>query len=576
MTATVIGNILEPISEKLTFNVMICEDNCTGTGTGWDQSNYLSGTAGYEDNPYYNQPAKIVGYHHMKVVRAFLGGAWGVEGEFANAVKVGDSYQHVFTYKLPDDWKIDDIFTVGVISVNDGTNKEFLNSCYGINGPPREPVASITSSVEETGEAVSGGTVTRPFTLKNLAATEDTYNVTVTKSDNTPSDWTVSSSVNSIKLAPGAEGNFDVSIKIGTTKGFGAADVLISSATDQTAPKAKSRVGAVSADIEYFEVINTGELPYSLETYLSNPTDYIKVKAMDIASFYDKLPNLKTVIWNTGEKDMIKAEDESTILGLIDNGVNILFIGYSVTKGLNNANILSELGMEYFGYSDEGYYSGAKPPYVAMLSGVENDIFTSQWFESGFGIMRNAQYLHAFKITDNENVHPSMTLKYEQTIKWEDAEGNKYSEDVGDNSAIVSAWLYKGNSKIMIIGLHPNDLLSDLVLEEFMVKPLEWFDGTLSADDNFVSNSDMKLNILPNPIETSAEIYFELNENIPQFASLSIYNSIGQEVALLHSGNVNTGRNFLSYKPDLLPNGAYFLVLKSNNKMLSIPLIINK
>lgn len=60
------------VTEVLNIGVYIVEDSVSGTGSAYDQSNYLAGRAGYESNPFYKLPGKIVGYKHNHVLRRTL------------------------------------------------------------------------------------------------------------------------------------------------------------------------------------------------------------------------------------------------------------------------------------------------------------------------------------------------------------------------------------------------------------------------------------------------------------------------------------------------------------------------
>jgi len=137
--ATVFCTMLETVNLTLKFNVYVLEDSVSGEGTGWDQSNYLSGREGYEDNPYYNLPSKIVGYQHMKVVRAMLGGSWGA-GDIPNPAQAGEIYTHDFIFDIPEGLKLEHLHFIGFVQVDEANNKEILNSAIGIEGEPEMQV----------------------------------------------------------------------------------------------------------------------------------------------------------------------------------------------------------------------------------------------------------------------------------------------------------------------------------------------------------------------------------------------------------------------------------------------------
>ncbi|NIA04141.1 MAG: Omp28-related outer membrane protein, partial [Nitrospiraceae bacterium] len=194
LTATIVATPLESISGNLTFNVLICEDSVSGKGKGWDQHNYLSGLSGYEDNPYYNEPSVIVGYEHVKVVRAFLGGPFGLSGELAETpYNIGTPYTHEFTTTLPENWDINHIFLVGLIAKSPEDGYEIMNSCYGIKGAPRDPIMTLSSTNPDENSAViaTGSSFAKNYTLENIDSLEHTFSIELNISDRTPSDWTV-------------------------------------------------------------------------------------------------------------------------------------------------------------------------------------------------------------------------------------------------------------------------------------------------------------------------------------------------------------------------------------------------
>ncbi len=124
ITITVRATVLKNDSRQLAFNAMILEDNCTGTGSQWDQKNFLSGNPSFVGHPYYDQPATIVGYKHMKVVRKILGGVLGSTEKFPATVTAGQEYTQVFTFKKDASWNVDNLYGIGFVQayVTQGTS----------------------------------------------------------------------------------------------------------------------------------------------------------------------------------------------------------------------------------------------------------------------------------------------------------------------------------------------------------------------------------------------------------------------------------------------------------------------
>lgn len=126
--ATFYGNLT---NTDIRLSAIVIEDSVTGSGSGYDQENYLSGRSGYESNPYYNEPSTITGYNHMKVVRAYLGGVWGESGIVTSSVTDQQAFTKTFTFDV-DTTEID-INNVRVVFVaqdynSDETKRNILNA----------------------------------------------------------------------------------------------------------------------------------------------------------------------------------------------------------------------------------------------------------------------------------------------------------------------------------------------------------------------------------------------------------------------------------------------------------------
>ncbi len=570
LKGTVSATILETISKKLSFNMMICEDSVSGIGTGWDQSNYLSKRPGYEDNPYYNLPSKIVGYQHMKVVRKFLGGPWGVEGSFANGVEVGQTYTHEFSFTLPPNWDIDHIWTVGVVSVNEPDDKSYVNACYGTMGPPPEPVVEIVSDSKQTALVKTGDNITKTFTIKNISDQQDIFNINANTSDNFPKNWSFNLSTNQITLDPDQEGSFDVNATIGDDIGLGTIDLTISSTNSTKAPKGKVMVSLVSSNIENLEIINTSDSNHSVLKFIPDNSTYFQINDNDFNNIYDILSNVHNIIWNTGENSKILPVYSNAITTLIDKGANIYFIGYNVAIDLNKADILENLGIKYQGYSDEGYSEGLSAPYLATLIGIENDIFSNDFFNNKLPTFRNSKYYYTMEITDKTNAHPYIVFYNDQEIYYEDDDGNIQTKSVAGNDAAVGVYLVKNNSKIFIVGILPSDIWKASNKEKLFDKPIQWFNGILDTPNEDLEKS---LSVIPNPVDYHCNIYYKSKQTFN--SKISIINIIGEEI-ITFNHLITNGLNVIPVNTSNLSNGTYFITIKNGNLTKMKPILINK
>lgn len=113
ITATVTADFVDYAAGDMRFVMMITEDNVTGTGTGYDQANYLNSTAGH---PFEGAGDPIVGYNHRHVLRANEPGVFGNAGVIPSPAAPGSTYSETFTYVIPTDYDETEISVIGFVS----------------------------------------------------------------------------------------------------------------------------------------------------------------------------------------------------------------------------------------------------------------------------------------------------------------------------------------------------------------------------------------------------------------------------------------------------------------------------
>lgn len=117
VTAVVRGTFTAAMTGDIRMNLIITEDEVTGTGSGYNQVNADNTTPGH---PYQGAGNPIVGFRHRHVARKYVGGTWGLGGIIPNTVNFGSSYTHTFTYTLPAAWHADKIELVAYVGKVDG------------------------------------------------------------------------------------------------------------------------------------------------------------------------------------------------------------------------------------------------------------------------------------------------------------------------------------------------------------------------------------------------------------------------------------------------------------------------
>jgi hypothetical protein len=556
----VYATMISKVTDPLRFNVFITEDSVSGIGTGWDQSNYLSNRAGYEDNPYYTQPSKIVGYQHMKVVRAMLGGAWGIQGSFTSPANAGEVFVQDFAYIVPENFKLEHLKVVGLVQVNGTLNKEVLNCAYGVKG---EASIQLTSTGQSSGVKSAGVPMEKLFNLKNIASTEKTFIISLSKSQRTPSDWTVSLAGiegNEVTLSAGEEKPITLQLTPSSTIGLGDAIMLIEVKDEPDAFKTKGNLTCISAEIERVEVINSGEDAYSLKTPLASGgySDFIKLNNTDFNQYKDNF-NLRTVVWNTGISEAITQEDAETIASLIDSKIPLFICGYQSVYGLNSAGILGLFGVKYYGYSTQGYGSS---PWRVWLSGVDGD-FVSGNFGSNTEGNLISYLITLLNITNSATTTP--ILHFSNAGKRVMSNGSTLDTfDISGEDAIIAVKVDNGDYRCALMTFSPYVIVSSTIRNELITKIVEWVDFELNDVDDAALIEPLTIKTYPNP----AQEVVIIETNKP--TKVSLYNSIGD---ILMKFDVD---DYYSLDVSSLSSGVYSIMAASSKGIFTKQITIVK
>ncbi len=128
LTATVTATFAGNANGNYRINAIVVEDNVTGTGSGYNQSNYYAGgdygpMGGYENLPS-TVPAADMVYRH--VGRTILGGWSGSANSIPSQVVEGEEYAKTYTYNVPSGYDDSEITVVGLV-INQETG-EIMNA----------------------------------------------------------------------------------------------------------------------------------------------------------------------------------------------------------------------------------------------------------------------------------------------------------------------------------------------------------------------------------------------------------------------------------------------------------------
>ena len=210
------------------INLYVMEDGVTGSGSGYDQHNYLSGNAEYKGHPYYDLPSTITGYVHDNVMRYMLSGYDGKLSPIGQTtIKKGDVFEKAFNQNISSRIQNkDNVWVVALVQNLSNDNFEIVNAI--MNGKKMLPSAKIEvandGSVANKHDA--GTQVTESITITNPNDFDVTVNLSIDNNASIiPQGWNASLAKNSVAIKAGASANVDALLATANTPGFAQVSV---------------------------------------------------------------------------------------------------------------------------------------------------------------------------------------------------------------------------------------------------------------------------------------------------------------------------------------------------------------
>jgi len=470
----VTANITEFMDFPLKFNAFVVEDDVTGVGRGYDQSNYISYRPGYQDNPYYAQPSTIVGYHHMKVVRKMLGGAWGVAGDLPETVEAGEFYTYEFESEIDEAWKIDSVYFIGMLQADAEDNKEIINSAVAV-----EDGSLLNRIIDSNAQTVRAmppvSDFNNVYTLENPTDEDQTYAVTLSTSVRTPADWSgqfkcgdielttadINNTTGRILVPANSTAELLLTLTIGSELGLGDAKVALDLEGVPTVKRSRM-ISGITTEIEKLLIETGGD--YSMRPYIDNTdqNDIVTLSSDDYLTFADEMTNVKLVVWNKGPADGLSPGEIDIIMN--SEGVNHFICGDGVIGSLVNADNLSYFGLEWIGWNLEAQGSTGS----VWVSGQQGDIITGSLGGNIEGRLI-MYYINMVEITDTYNVFPIMHFQNSGSRRH-----NNVSYFVTAQEAIFGVRSIRNNCKTVLLGMCPYTIVDENVRQTLVGNILAW------------------------------------------------------------------------------------------------------
>lgn len=95
----------------------------------------------------------------------------------------------------------------------------------------------------------------------------------------------------------------------------------------------------------------------------------------------------------------------------------------------------------------------------------------------------------------------------------------------------------------------------------------------LTVHDNIVSLDGLRLEVSPNPFRNQLYISYSVNSSIVSNLRIELYGSTGQKIDNILDRTAATGENSIVYDVQNISDGLYYLIIKYNDNISTIPVI---
>lgn len=257
ITVDVKADFVTSVSGDLRLNLYVVEDSVKGSGTGYDQANYMNGES---TSPWYNKGNPIKNFWHRHVLRATVGGTWGTPSVIPSSVQSGGSYTKSYTYKLPSGYNANRISLVGIVQMYDVSvdKREILNAVEQGLFETKLPTIGVTGSVTSPYLSAAAGTpLTKKVTFTNPNDKDVDVNIEIDMDNSDiPGGW--QTTVEPATATIPANGSIEATVTINPDDALELAKVTVMATpnvTDAIAASGSAVVYALADKIKY-AVIN--------------------------------------------------------------------------------------------------------------------------------------------------------------------------------------------------------------------------------------------------------------------------------------------------------------------------------
>ncbi len=248
-----------------------------------------------------------------------------------------------------------------LVFIRNKSNDEIVT---GNIGSANAQTLFLTTTESLFSSAASSETVEKVFTVKNISTSSKTLNITSSKSQRTPSDWTTevalppgvlkngNSPQGSVSLNPGESKDITLKFTPGATVGVGDAVLTVQEISPGKGTQTM-QLTVVSSNIEYLEILDDDSEGSTLLTTIkaTGREQFLRFDAEGFIEAQPYLNNIKYVVWTSGLTGGISKEEATAISQMLDKGARVLISGASALSTLyyddSENPLFSKLGVTW-------------------------------------------------------------------------------------------------------------------------------------------------------------------------------------------------------------------------------------
>ncbi len=576
MKADVEATFVKSMSGDLRLNLMVIEDDVTGEGQGYDQSNYISGNASFKGHPYFDKPSVIKGYHHRSVVRAYPAGVWGIKNSIPAITSTGEKYTASFTYTVPEEFDAGNILLVGAVQKHGAnTNAREILNAHQV-GLLKSPAIMETVVTDQFQTANPDGNSNSGIMVKNKNSTPVQVSYEIDEAASIiPQGWKASVSKSQESIEPGASSN--VSITLNSTDIPGFARIVVNAVVtgeNVFTKSVKARVYALSPsikhvvygshprmnalymqDLEVKRPKTTAMIPMDADVLAGYPpqTFDMAIISVDnenagmIASNVEFLNSIGTMLQN-GKKVFIASEQEiSSMMKSSNESIKTLLdqtLGISVKSGSpakrfeqdkNSGDILMAYPVQIKGQAGD---------YI----GRDINVTLNEYFEDPI-LTPFTRFTDVFSIKQGSSAMPVFTYDAEPSdigaIRWEN-----------------------GSARLVIFGFGLDGLSNQNKKSQIMSRTYDWL---LLGASTVNEQTESQNRVMPNPASDIAFVEFTAESSSP--VTISVMDALGRTMTSFIKSDITFGKQSAGISTGQFPVGQYQIKIDGASKQsILIPL----